>query len=100
MMFQSLTPIQKIAIIWACPSSHFGVIPDGGLAVRPQFCALFGSKDPMAFLFGMPVFLDKPFPRDAQRDHFLGKEKRVSKAFLHGIKTVRKGVYSSVNVLT
>ena len=61
MMFQSLTPIQKIAIIWACPSSHFGVIPDGGLAVRPQFCALFGSKDPMAFLFGMPVFLDKPF---------------------------------------
>jgi len=47
-----------------------------------------------------PELLDSSFPRDAQRDRLLGKEKRVSKAFLHGTKTVRKGVYSSVNVLT
>ena len=60
-MGESLTPIQKIAIIWACPPFHLGVIPNGGLAVRPQFCALFGSKDPMAFLFRSPVVLDKPF---------------------------------------
>lgn len=60
-MGESLTPIQKIAIIWACPPSHLGVIPDRGLAVRSQFCALFGSKDPMAFLFRSPVVLDKPF---------------------------------------
>jgi len=42
-----------------------------------------------------PELLDSSFPRDAQRDRLLGKEKRVSKAFLHGTKTVRK-VYTPV----
>lgn len=40
MSLETLAPIQHLAIVWTCRSSHFGVPLDACLTVQPHFCAL------------------------------------------------------------
>ncbi len=62
MLFEPLTPIEKLSIVGACATSSFRVVGDGGLAVISAFNPLKSPEDPVALLFGPPVVARNPFP--------------------------------------
>src|SRR5260221_923172 len=57
-----LAPIEQVAIIWACCSSHLDMSLDMGLWVFPQRCAFLIFEYPALAVIHMPVFVRYPCP--------------------------------------
>ena len=61
-LFEPLTPIEKLSVVRACSTSYLCMVGDGGLAVISEFNPLKSHEDPVALLFCPPVVPRKPFP--------------------------------------
>jgi len=61
-VFEPLTPIEKLSVVRAYSTSYLGMVGDGGLAVISEFNPLKSHEDPVALLLCPPIVPRNPFP--------------------------------------
>src|SRR5215472_6935236 len=60
--FESCTPVEEIAVVWACRPSHFGVALNRSSIMPSQHVLFLVLENPACVFFHLPVLSHDPLP--------------------------------------